>query len=332
MRSYSRLSADEREYISIQMVRGESYRVIARRLKRAPSTISREVSKGLGCYGNYRPIKAHRRAQERASQRKQGKHKLFRNPRLARLVYKKLHREFWSPKQTSEWLKRRYPDDKTMQVSHEAIYTYIYILPRGQLKETLRMALRQCHEKRKRRRSMAQKAKRGGIKDMLSIEERPAEVADRTMPGHWEGDLLVGGQNQSALGTIVERTTRSLILVPIKSRNADEVRRAFARELKKLPKQMRLSLTYDQGKEMAEHRLFTEQTKMKVFFAHPGCPWERGTNENTNGLLRQFFPKYTNFDNVSRYRIKRVQHLMNARPRKVLDYRTPYEAMRDLLR
>jgi len=154
---------------------------------------------------------------------------------------------------------------------------------------------------------------------MLSIEERPPAVAERCVPGHWEGDLLVGRRNQSAVGTLVERTTRTLILVPLKARDAESVRKAFVRELKTLPRQMKLSMTYDRGKEMAEHKLFTRETKMRVYFAHPQSPWERGTNENTNGLLRQFFPKRTEFKQITRRQIKRVQHLMNSRPRRVLD-------------
>jgi IS30 family transposase len=168
---------------------------------------------------------------------------------------------------------------------------------------------------------------------MLSIEERPKEVANRSIPGHWEGDILIGGRKkQSALGTLVERTTRTVILVPLKNKKAEEVRKAFAKEVKKLPSQMRLTLTYDQGREMAQHKLFTKETKMKVYFAHPNSPWERGTNENTNGLIRQFFPKGTDFTKVPRKEIKHVQHLLNGRPRKTLDWATPYEAIETLLR
>lgn len=167
---------------------------------------------------------------------------------------------------------------------------------------------------------------------MISIEERPQEVADRTIPGHWEGDLLIGKNRQSALGSLVEHTTRTTILVPLKSRTAETVRKAFAKEAKKLPAQLRLSMTYDQGREMAEHKLFTNDTQMQVYFAHPASPWERGTNENTNGLVRQFFPKGTDFSKISRQAVKHVQHLLNGRPRKVLNWATPYEAFNQLLR
>ena len=234
-------------------------------------------------------------------------------------------RLFWSPSQIAEYLKRQY--DGQRQISAESIYTYLYVLPRGELKKELIKCLRRQHKKRR-----IQVGQTANLEDMLSIEERPAEVADRCVPGHWEEDLIIGGRNKSAVGTLVECTTRTVILVPLKNKTAKEVSQAFAKEMKKLPKQMRLTLTYDQGRETALHKLFTQKTKMKVYFAHPRSPWERGTNENTNGLIRQFFPKGTNFNKVSRSEIKRVQHLLNGRPRKALDFRTPYEAMQALLR
>ena len=213
-----------------------------------------------------------------------------------------------------------------MRISHEAIYTYLYVLPRGELRRELLATLRHRHKWRRARRASRAHDRRGQLPDMISIEERPAEVADRTIPGHWECDLLMGRGSTSALGTLVERTTRTTLLVPLRAKDATSVRRAFAREMRTLPQQMRRSLTYDRGKEMAEHRLFTETTGIKVYFAHPQNPWERGTNENTNGLLRQFFPKRTDFTRLSRRQIKHVQDLMNGRPRKVLNWRTPSEA------
>jgi IS30 family transposase len=255
---------------------------------------------------------------------------LLLRPELADIVRAKLLLR-WSPEQIAQWLKREYVD-RTMHVAAETIYTYVYVLPRGELKAELLKALRRSHKFRRRR---GRKAREPvvAIEDMLSIEERPAEVADRIVPGHWEGDLLVGGRReQSVLGTLVERTTRTVLLVPLEGKSAPEVRRAFAREMRRLPQQMRLSLTYDQGREMAQHKLFTKQTKMKVYFAHPRSPWERGTNENTNGLIRQFFPKGTNFRTISRREIKHVQDLLNGRPRKTLGFRTPYEAMQEVLR
>jgi IS30 family transposase len=216
-----------------------------------------------------------------------------------------------------------------MRISHEAIYTYLYVLPCGALKRELARALRRRHRFRRSR-----KVRRSSrpIQDLISIDERPREVADRTVPGHWEGDLLVGHANASALGTLVERTTRFTLLVPLAAKDAVTVRQAFARELRTLPAQLRRSLTYDQGPEMREHSLFTKQTKMRVYFAHPHCPWERGTNENTNGLLRQFFPKGTRFNQLSRREIKRVQAMFNDRPRKVLSWHSPAHAFHQLLR
>ena len=328
---YHRLTADEREEISRMLVQRCSFRDIARQLGRNVSTISNEVNGG-GCNRHtYRAARAHRRAQRNSRKRKVNKRKIRLNSKLKRYVHLKL-RVCWSPKQIAQTLKREYPDDTTMRVSPEAIYTYIYILPRGALKKELLSCLRRGHRRRRRRNGNQNRSVERKIEDMISIEERPEAVADRIVPGHWEGDLIVGKNRQSYLGTLVERTTRSTILVPLPNKQASEVRKAFARTVKRLPKHLRLSLTYDQGWEMAEHKLFTKDTRVNVYFAHPASPWERGTNENTNGLIRQFFPKGTDFTKVSRYRIKRAQHLLNGRPRKTLDWRTPYEAFSELLR
>jgi IS30 family transposase len=294
-------------------------------LGRAASTLSREIGRNSAGW-DYRAVRAQRYARERRA--RCGCRRLDGDARLRRWVFGRLHR-YWSPQQIARELKRRFARDPKMRLSHEALYTYLYVLPRGALKQELLACLRQ-HRKRRRPRSRGED-RRGHITEMISIEERPAEVADRAVPGHWEGDLIMGRANRSALGTLVERTTRTLILVPLKNKEATQVRRAYAREVKSLPRQMRRSLTYDRGKEMAEHRLFTQHTQMKVYFAHPMSPWERGTNENTNGLLRQFFPKGTDFSKLTRRQIKRVQHLMNERPRKVLDWRSPYEAFNELL-
>ena len=219
-----------------------------------------------------------------------------------------------------------------MRISHEAIYQYIYVLPRGELKRTLTKALRQERAyRRKRRGSGTIEETRGKIADMLSIEERPAEVADRSIPGHWEGDLIMGKYKRSALGTLVERTTRKIILVPLKEKNANAVRKAYARELCSLPKELTKTLTYDQGKEMSEHKQFTIDTGIQVYFAHPGSPWKRGTNENTNGLIRQYFPKGTDFMKVTPREIKRVERELNDRPRKVLNWMKPDEVFNQLV-
>lgn len=329
MGGYRRLVLEEREEISRFLAQGVGIRAIGRELERDAGTISREVRRDSSNRRRYRAVRAERRAQRRARTRRAGKRKLFFRPKLVQVIQAKLLLR-WSPEQIAKWLKREY-DDVAMHVSAETIYTYLYVLPRGELKAELLHSLRRGHKFRRRGRRVKEPVE--AIEGMLSIEERPAKVADRTVPGHWEGDLLVGGRReQTVLGTLVERTTRTVILVPLKSKRAEEVRRCFAREIRRLPQQMRLSLTYDQGREMAQHKLFTKQTQMKVYFAHPRSPWERGTNENTNGLIRQFFPKGTNFRTVNRREIKRVQHLLNGRPRKVLDFRTPYEAMREVLR
>jgi len=328
MNKYKRLSLEEREEISRMLAQKCSFQNIAKSLSRNVSTISREISAGSCNQYTYRASKAEARAIRNSRKRKAGKHLLNVNLRLKRYVYRKLRLK-WSPVQIAETLEIDYPTDITMHISPEAIYTYLYVLPRGTLKKELLSCLRQNRKhRRKQRRGMV--ASRP-LEDMLSIEERPKEVTDRIVPGHWEGDLIVGKNNRSALGTLVERTTRTTILVPVKNREAETVAKAFAKEVRKLPQQMKLTMTYDQGREMASHKLFTELTGVKVYFAHPRSPWERGTNENTNGLIRQYFPKGTEFNKVSRYEVKRAQHQLNGRPRKSLNYSTPYETFNKLI-
>lgn len=314
------------------LAQGCSFGAIAHSLGRSVSTISKEVSAG-GCNRYvYRATTAHKRARRKASKRKLWKRKILLRPLLRRYVQKKL-RLRWSPEEIARKIAKEYPLDMTMRISPEAIYSYLYVLPKGELKKELLTCLRRERKRRhKRKKEGAEPVGRGKILNMLSIEERPKEVADRIVPGHWEGDLLIGKNRQSALGSLVERTTRTTILIPLKNRTAETVRQAFAKEAKKLPAQLRLSMTYDQGKEMAEHKLFTKETDMQVYFAHPASPWERGTNENTNGIIRQFFPKGTDFSKISRREVKHVQHLLNGRPRKVLDFATPYEVFNLLLR
>ena len=301
---------------------------IAKSLNRHTSTISREVRASNRNKHTYRAGPAQRRAARNAKKRKKNKRMLCKETRLKQYIHEKLRKK-WSPVQIAKELKKDYPLDMNMRVAPETIYTYLYVLPRGSLKKELLACLRQ-NRKRRHQQSRGVKMERK-IEDMLSIEERPKEVADRIIPGHWEGDLIIGRYNRSALGTLVERTTRTTILVPIKNREAETVARAFAKEAKKLPQQMKLSLTYDQGREMAEHKLFTKLTGIKVYFAHPKSPWEQGTNENTNGLIRQFFPKGTDFNKVSRYEVKKAQHLLNGRPRAALDFQKPYEVFNQLI-
>lgn len=314
------------------MAADETQGSIARRLSRDPGTISREVNRNSRTSG-YRAFSAGNRAGERASSRKAGKHRLVQEYRLREYVLGKLL-ERWSPREIVLRLKKEYPGDMVMRISHEAIYQYIYVLPRGGLKQTLVKALRQ--ERRYRRKQYGRKGKpeetRGKIADMLSIEERPGEVADRAVPGHWEGDLITGKHKRTALGTLVERTTRYTVLVPLGTRkDAVSVRKAYAKEFQALPQELAKTLTHDQGKEMSEHRRFTIDTGIQVYFAHPASPWERGTNENTNGLIRQYFPKGTDFSKIPAREIKRVQRQLNDRPRAVLNYDKPDEVFNKLV-
>ena len=328
-RGYWRLGLNEREEISRLLAQGRSFREIAKTISRDVSTISREVNRAGMNRNTYRAARSHRRAERNAGKRKRGKRKLGGNQRLWKYIRGKLELR-WSPEQIAQSLRKEYPDERAMRISHEAIYTYVYVLPRGELKKRLLSLLRQEHKRRHKRRESSVVTRK--LEDMLSIEERPAEVADRTVPGHWEGDLLIGRNRQSALGSLVERTTRFVILVPLRNKTAPEVRKAFAREMKSLPAQLRQSLTYDQGREMAEHKLFTRDTSIQVYFAHPASPWERGTNENTNGLIRQFFPKGTDFNTVSRKEIKKVQAMLNGRPRKTLNWEKPCKVYQQVLR
>ena len=329
--TYQRLSNDEREEISRSIAKGIGLSEVAARLGRHRTTIWREVKRNRG-KSSYRAFSASKRAQARAASRRKGKRKLVANQQLTQYVLERLRRN-WSPQEISQRLKIEYAVDMDMQISHEAIYQYIYVLPRGELKRTLTTALRQEHKYRREHKSSTKKEEtRGKIANMLSIEERPAEVADRSVPGHWEGDLILGKYKRSALGTLVERTTRYTILVPLGGqKDAVSVRKAYAEAFQTVPAELKKTLTYDQGKEMSEHQLFTIDTHIEVYFAHPGSPWERGTNENTNGLIRQYFPKGTDFTKVTVEEIKAVQRSLNDRPRAVLDYLKPDEVFNNLV-
>jgi len=254
--------------------------------------------------------------------------KLIKNPVLRNIVLKWLRKK-WSPEQVSKTLRRLYPHDDSMNISHESIYSYIYILPRGTLKKRLTNYLRQHHRSRKLK--AKNNSNLGAIQNFFSITERPIEVADRIIPGHWEGDLIIGKDNQSAIGTLVERTTRMTFLVKLKNQDAITIRKAYAKQFKSLPNGLRKTLTYDRGSEMAQHKLFTKETDMNVYFCHPKSPWERGTNENTNGLLRQYFPRGTDLNKYSAHQIKLIQDEFNDRPRKALDWYSPHECFSKLL-
>jgi len=328
MVQHPRLNINEREEISRGLARGISERDIAASLSRSPSTISREINRNSNYWQPYRAVKSQRRA-DRLTHITRKRRKMDINEPLKQYVLKQLN-QFWSPEQIAKRLKILYPMDIPMQISHESIYSYLYVQPRGALRKELIKCLRRRHINRRLRNGKSRR-NCGPIQDYISIEERPAEVANRIIPGHWEGDLLMGHNNDSALGTLVERTTRITFLVQLKDKDATAVRKAFAQEFRCLPKALKRSLTYDHGQEMAEHKLFTKNTRIKVYFAHPHSPWERGTNENTNDLIRQFSPKGTDFSKVTLKSIKRTQDMLNDRPRKTLEFLTPHEAFGKLL-
>lgn len=324
MNNYKRLGLAEREEISRQLACGEGIRTIARILKRSASTISREIGQASMNRWTYRAARSQGRAERQGRRRRLNKRKLLLQKRLGAYVHQKL-RGKWSPEQIAKRLVNDYPDDQDMRISAEAIYEYVYVMPRGELKRQLLQALRQGHKRRHRRRKGHEPLVLKPLKDMISITERPQEVEERMIPGHWEGDLMIGKNRQSSLGTLVERKTRFTLLVRTQNRTAKQVRTAFSRAIRQLPEALRKSLTYDQGREMAEHKRLTQTTQMPVYFAHPASPWERGTNENTNGLLRQYFPKGTDFNKVTAWEIKRAQQELNGRPRQCLNFMTPAE-------
>jgi len=328
MAHFSQLSINEREEVSLGLAQGFSKNYIALSLGRSSSTICREVNRNTANRQVYRAVKAQHRAIKLTHLARKNR-KMDINLPLKQYVLEHLD-QLWSPEQIAKRLKILYPNDMIMQISPESIYSYLYVLPRGTLRKELVKCLRRHHINRRPRDSKSRR-NCASIQDYLSIEERPAEVADRIIPGHWEGDLLMGHNNGSALGTLVERTTRMTFLVQLKDKATTTVRKAFGKEFKHLPKGLKRSLTYDQGQEMAEHKLFTKSTQIKVYFAHPHSPWERGTNENTNALIRQFFPKGTDFSKVTLASIKKVQDMLNDRPRKTLGFLTPHEVFGKLL-
>jgi len=328
MAKYNRLLFIEREEISRQIAAGSSLRKIARYVARSPSTISREIKRsGVVKLIYYRAVYAQQRYRRVLCQPHHTR-KLDRNPLLREFVFSLLAKK-WSPQQIAKRLKILYPNDVSMQISHESIYSYLYVWPRTTLKKEIIACLRRQHPNRRKRKPRERSCP---IQDYLSIEERPKEVEDRIVPGHWEGDLLMGSLNKSAIGTLVERVTRYTLLVKLpNNKDASSVRKAFAEEFRQLPEGLKRTLTYDQGQEMAQHKLFTNETSIEVYFAHPHSPWERGTNENTNALVRQFFPKGTDFNKVTKEQLKEVQELLNDRPRQVHNFYTPNEVFYKLL-
>jgi transposase, IS30 family len=329
------LSLEEREEIAVGLAAGESLRAIAGRLGRSPSTISRELRRNCPRHpdgrlrrGRYRAYSAHRKAEERARRPKTAK--LAAYPPLREYVQAKLSGpQRWSPEQIARRLPLEFPDDGRMRVCHETIYQSIYVQGRGALRRELARCLRTGRALRKPQRRPAER--RGRIKDMVLISERPAEVADRSVPGHWEGDLIVGHNNASAIGTLVERSTRFVLLLHLTDQSAATVRDAIAGTITTLPAALRRSLTWDQGHELAEHVQLRLATDMDVYFCDPHSPWQRGSNENTNGLLRQYFPKGTDLAVHTPADLADVAAALNGRPRKTLDWRTPAEALNELL-
>ena len=319
-RSGRSLSLAEREEISRGVAAGQSLRSIAASLGRAPSTVSREINRNGG-RRRYRANKADEAAWQRAHRPKTCK--LAQNRALARIVASKLQCR-WSPRQIAGWLKRTYPDDENFQVSHETIYLTLFIQARGALKKELLKHLRRTRGMRRSRHHTQKTTSHGRITDTVSIRERPAEVEDRAVPGHWEGDLLCGSNN-SQIATLVERHTRLVMLVRVPNKDTKTVIDALIKQAHKLPRELYKSLTWDRGKEMADHKRFSLATDIDVYFCDPQQPWQRGSNENTNGLLRQYFPKGMDLSNIHQNRLNAVARQLNERPRETLQFYSPAE-------
>jgi transposase, IS30 family len=317
-RSARVLTITEREEISRGLAEGASLRRIAGRLHRAPSSISREVARHGGRH-RYRAARAQERAWDRARRPKPCK--LAAVPRLRELVAGKLAEE-WSPEQISGWLARTYPGEQDLQVSTETIYRSLFVQARGVLRKELTAHLRTRRTMRRSRQATRSGQGRGGIVDAVSIRERPAEVSDRAVPGHWEGDLLAGSAN-THIATLVERQSRYVMLVKVDGKDTTTVVDALTAQVQTLPAKLQASLTWDRGMELADHRRFTVATDVAVYFCDPRSPWQRGTNENTNGLLRQYFPRKTDLSVHSQADLDAVAARLNTRPRKTLQYETP---------
>lgn len=320
-RSALALRHEEREEISRGLRAGLSLRQIARELGRSPSTISREVGRNGG-RGHYRAARADREAWRKA--RRPKRCRLASDEALGAMVSEKLRLD-WSPEQIALWLKRENPSDPSLQVSHETIYKSLFIQSRGALNRALRDHLR---TKRRFRQSRHKTRKgHGPIPDPISIRERPAEAADRAIPGHWEGDLIAGEANLSYIATLVERKTRFVMLARVRSKETREVTQAISRQIKQLPKELRKTLTWDNGPELADHKGLKLASDLDIYFCDPYSPWQRGSNENTNGLLRQYFPKGTDLSGYTQAQLDAVAAKLNGRPRKTLGVRTPAEAL-----
>jgi IS30 family transposase len=319
-RSRLALTLAEREEISRAIAAYQSTRSIARLLGRSAATVSREISRNGG-YDRYRAALADEKAWDRARRAKRCK--LADNPRLRQEVASKL-RLNWSPEQIAGWLKRMHPADESYQVSHETIYRSLFVQARGVLKKELLRHLRSKRTIRRSRQAGLYKDKRGQITDLVSIRKRPAAVEDRAVPGHWEGDLLSGSKN-SYIATLVERHTRYVMLAKVANKDTQTIVSALIKQAKTLPNELYKSLTWDRGMELADHRRFTLATNIDVYFCDPQSPWQRGSNENTNGLLRQYFPKGADLSVYSQAHLNKVARRLNERPRKTLGFETPAE-------
>ena len=322
-RSRLALTLAEREEISRGLCARRSIRQIAQVLGRAPSSVSREIARNTPQWWHYRAHAADQRAWDQALRPKPCH--LTEHPQLAKLVARKLRLE-WSPQQIAGWLAREYGDAKSMRVSHETIYRSLFIQARGVLKKQLTAHLRRGRTLRRSRQYVFQGSAHGVIPEPLSIRERPAQAEDRAVPGHWEGDLLLG-RGHTRIATLVERKSRFVILVKLPSGDTHTVVRALSRRVRKLPKQLRRSLTWDRGSEMTRHKEFSLATDVKVYFCDPHSPWQRGSNENTNGLLRQYFPKKTDLSVHSQAHLDRIALRLNQRPRKTLGFSTPADTL-----
>jgi len=317
-----RLTLAEREEISRGLATGRSLRAIAADMRRAPSTVCREV-KANGGRAHYRALSAERSARRRA--RRPQVAKLARCHRLRRVVEAGLE-NYWSPEEISAWLALEYRDDPEMQVSHETIYMSLFVQGRGALRQELHRCLRSGRALRRPKARTKGGYGQGQITGMVMISERPAEAKDRAVPGHWEGDLIYG-RRMTTIGTLVERSTRYVMLFALPNgHSAEAVRIAMARKIRSLPTELRRSLTWDQGKEMAEHARFTIDTGIQVYFCDPKSPWQRGSNENTNGLLRQYLPKTTDLSKVTQVELNAIARSLNGRPRQTLGWKSPSQA------
>src|SRR5580765_5404226 len=323
-RSGRALTLAEREDISRGIASGCSMRIIAQGLRRAASTVSREIARHGG-RAQYRANEANQQAWDSALRPKPSL--LATHSKLQRIVAGKLMQE-WSPEQISGWLKQQYPEDESLRVSHETIYRSLFIQARGVLKKELLEQLRSKRRMRRSRHASANGQSRGQIVEAISIRERPAEAEDRAIPGHWEGDLLSGGKN-SYIATLVERHSRFLMLIKVPSKETEAVVTALSQHVRKLPATLRRSLTWDRGLEMAKHKEFTIATDVQVYFCDPQSPWQRGSNENTNLLLRQYFPRGTDLSPYSQAQLDQVALRLNQRPRKTLGFQTPASKLQE---